>query len=229
MAPVAWLLSPAPRHVRVSFAAILRIRDDEGVVLFEARSRPGAFTPPGGVFKHYGPAMDVLDRLGFRGDRWADRESDMRNDLRGLLPARSVPGFQRWFDSGAYREDADECLRRELAEELTEVGFPDLAADVRHLSFTHLRTEVEGPWDVPGKPYRQLRRLEFHDLVCTGQRAVRLRDRIIALAKDPRVHTVVVATPEDVAHGRAGRALIAPHAAYLTGGARTRSDIPSLR
>jgi hypothetical protein len=222
-------LLAAPLHVRVSFSAILRIRDDEGIVLFEARSRPGAFTPPGGVFKYYGPAADLLEGLDFRGDRWTDRESDMRRDLRGVLPARSVPGFLRWFDSGAYREDAEECLRRELTEELTEVGFPDLAADVRHLSFAHLRTETEGPDPVPGKQYRQLRRFEFHDLVCANQRSVRLRDRIVALAADPRVHTVLAAGAEDILHGRAGRALITPHTAYLTGGVRTRSDIPSLR
>ena len=219
----------APPHVRVSFAAILRIRDDEGIALFEARSRPGAFTPPGGVFKYFGPATEVLDRLGFRGDRWTDREADMRHDLRGELPAKSVSGFLRWFESGAYREDADECLRRELTEELTEVGFPALAADVRHLGFAPLSTEIEGPSMVPGKPYRQLRRFEFYDLVCANHRAVRLRDRILALAADPRVHTVLAATAADVAHGRAGKALIAPHTAYLTGGKRTRSDIPSLR
>lgn len=226
---MVWRPRSAPPHVRVSFSAILRIRDDDGIVLFEARSRPGAYTPPGGVYKYFGPATDVLDRLGFHGDRWTDRESDMRNDIRGVLPARSVPEFLRWFDSGAYREDSDECLRRELTEELTEVGFPALAADVANLSFTHLRTEVEGPTPVAGKPYRQLRRFEFHDMVCANQQAVRLRDRILELAADPHVHTVLAATSADITHGRAGKALVAPHAAYLTGGTRTRSDIPSLR
>jgi hypothetical protein len=219
----------APPRVRVSFAAILRIRDDDGIVLFEAGSRPGAFTPPGGVFKYFGPAADVLDRLGFRPERWTDRESDMRNDLRGVLPARSVPEFLRWFDSGAYREDSTECLRRELTEELTEVGFPALAGEAPNLSFAHFGTVVEGPCAVPSKPYRQLRRFEFHDLVCADQQAVRLRDRILELAADPHVHTVLTGSTEDITHGRAGKALVAPHAGYLTGGMRTRSDIPSLR
>ena len=226
---MAWHSRSAPPHVRVSFAAILRIRGDNGIVLFEARSRPGAFTPPGGVFKYFGPATDLLDRLGFLADRWTERESDMRNDLRGVLPARSVPEFLRWFESGAYRETAQECLQRELAEELTEVGFPGLAADVPNTGFNQLRTEVEGPSPVPGKPYRQLRRFEFHDLVCVNHRSIWLRDRILGLATDPQVRTVLAATTEDITHGRAGKVLIAPHTSYLTGGTRTRSDIPSLR
>ncbi|MFI9384877.1 hypothetical protein [Kutzneria sp. NPDC052558] len=198
----------APPLVRVSFAAMLRIRDGEGIVLFEARSRPGAFTPPGGVFRHFGPATEVLGRLGFRSDR---------DDLRGEVPARSLPELLRWFDSGAYREDAAECLRRELAE----AGFPGLAPGVRHLSFARFRTEVE----VLDRPYRQLRQFECYDLVCADQSALRVRDRILALATDPRVHSALTATPADIAHGRAGAALIAPHAGYLTRVART----PSLR
>jgi hypothetical protein len=181
------------------------------------------------VFKYFEPGADLLDRLCFQGDRRTERASGMRADLRGVLPERSVPEFVRWFASGAYREDAVECLQRELEEELAEVGFPELADAVPETRFNHLRTVVEGPSPVPGKPYRQLRRFEFYDLVCASRGTASLRERLLALADAPDVATVITATHSDIVHGRAGKALIAPHAAYLAGERRTWSDIPAIR
>lgn len=214
------------RGVRVSYAALLRIRDDDRHVLFGSASRPGSFTPPGGVFKYFAPAADLLDRMRFQADQ---RVNGMRADLRGVLPAQSVPEFRRWFASGAYREDAVECLQRELDEELAEVGFPELAANVQSLRFAPLRTIVEGPRAAPGKPFKQSRRFEFHDLLCTGQAAAELKRRLFELADDPAVTTIISAAASDIAHGRAGSALIAPHSAYLIGEQRTWPDLPAVR
>ena len=219
----------AARTVRVSYAALLRVREDDRYVLFDTGSRPGAFTPPGGVFKYFEPGADLLERMGFERDRRIERADDMRADLRGFLPERSVPVFRRWFESGAYREDSVECLQRELVEELTEVGLPDLVDAVPALRFVHLRTVVEGPSAVPGKSYRQLRRLEFHDLVCPNQVAASFRERLLASAAVTGVPSVIAATSADIAHGRCGDALVAPHAAYLAGEQRTRPDIPAVR
>lgn len=221
---------PKPeRSIRLSYSALLRIKDDDQHVLLHAGTRPGAVTPPGGVFKYFEPAAWILDELGFRGDRWSDRGASMRADLRGVLPTRSMPEFTRWFDSRAYREDATECLHRELTEELAEVGFPELAEHVPALRFEHVRTVYEGPTSIPHPPGRQLRRFEVHDLVNTGQPAVRLRAKLLALAADSNVTTVVSATAQDIVYGRTGPALIAPHAEYLIGDHRTRPDIPPVR
>ncbi|MEU6644570.1 hypothetical protein ABZ863_18725 [Saccharomonospora sp. NPDC046836] len=219
----------AERTVRVSYAALLRVREDDRYVLFATGSRPGAFTPPGGVFKYFAPGADLLEGLGFEADRRIERGDGMRADLRGLLPERSVPEFRRWFASGAYREDAVECLQRELVEELTEVSFPELADAVPATRFSHLRTIVEGPSPVPGRPYRQLRRFEFYDLVCANQAAASLRERLLELADAPDVSTVISATSSDIGQGRCGKALIAPHSAYLAGEQRTWPDIPAVR
>jgi hypothetical protein len=224
---MAWWRSE--HGVRVSYAALLRIRDDDRHVLFGSGSRPGAFTPPGGVFKYFAPAADLLDRMRFQPDRWVERAGGMRADLRGVLPAQAIPEFRRWFASGAYREDAVECLHRELAEELAEVGFPELAGHAQSLRFTPLRTIVEGPRAAPGKPFKQLRRFEFHDLLCTDQAAAELKRRLFELADDPAVTTIISVTATDIAHGRAGSALIAPHSAYLIGEQRTWPDLPAVR
>lgn len=217
------------RQVRVSCAALLRLRDDERYVLFEARSRPGAFSPPGGVFKYFGPAVDLLDRLGFRGDRWPQVSTDMRADLRGLLPARSLPTFHRWFTSGAYREDASECLRRKLSEELLEIGYPGLASSVQKARFEPLHTIVEKQLPVQGQEYRQWRHLEVHDLMCADKEALRLRTELVALTAEAAARTVIAATPEDIRYGRAGRSLLTPTTSYLVGDKRIRHDIPPVR
>lgn len=216
------------RVLRVSFSALLRVRDEGRHVLFHTPERPGLFSPPGGVFKYFEPAAPELERLGFR-EQWIGTHRDvMRCDLRGFIPRRSMRGFRHWFASGAYREDSAECLRRELIEELGEVGFPELARDVRGLTFAHVGTSFEGPADVPGKPYRQLRRFEVHDLVATSGGAARLRRELMDLGEDPQVGTVLCATAEEIAHGRAGRGLIAPQAALLAYARKIHADVPAV-
>ncbi len=186
------------RPVRVCFAAVLRIQDsDDQIVLVESRSRPGAFAPPGGVLRHEEP--DELQRLGFAGD--------YDGHLRGFLPARSIDGFVRWFDGGSGREGGEACLRRSMAEVLAEFGVPG-----QQLSFARLSTEIECSG-------QELRGFEFYDLVGASP----ARDRILALAKDSRVHCALSVTARDVARGQVGEAVIAPHAAYLT------SRVPSPR
>jgi hypothetical protein len=214
--------------IRVSFSALLRVKDDNRYVVFHTPSRPGSFGPPGGVFKYFEPAVGTLERLHFREERIRSRQDVMKWDLRGFLPARSIRAFQRWFASGAYREDAAECLRRELIEELDEVGFPHLASEVRGLALARVGAMVEGPFDVPGKGYRQLRRFEVHDLVATEGSATRLRQHLIELGTDPTVQTVLCPTAEEIVHGRSGSALIGPHAALLVRPRRVNPDLPGL-
>jgi 8-oxo-dGTP pyrophosphatase MutT (NUDIX family) len=216
------------RVLRVSFSALLRVRDEGRYVLFHTPQRPGLFSPPGGVFKYFEPAGAELERLGFR-EQWTGVHREvMRRDLRGFIPQRSMRGFRRWFASGAYREDSAECLRRELIEELGEVGFPELAREVRGLTFAYVGTTLEGPVDVPGKPYRQLRRFEVHDLVATSGGAARLRRRLVDLGEDPQVGTVLCATGEEIVHGRVDRGLIAPQAALLAYSRKIHADVPAM-
>lgn len=175
-----------PRPVRVNCAAVLRIREDDRIVLVESASRPGAFAPPGAVLRYTEP----LGRLGF--------DADDDHHLRGTLPISSIEGFVRWFESGTGREDGEECLRRALAEVLAEFGVPG-----QNLSFDRLRPKIEFSG-------AELRCFEFYDLVSP------VPDRLLALAADRRVHAVAAVGPVEVAAGRVGSALIAPHTRYLT-------------
>jgi hypothetical protein len=212
--------------VRISFSTLLRIKDDNRYVLFHSRSRPGAFGPPGGVVKYFPPAVRVLERLGFREERGGPRAAVTKWDLRGFLPAGSLRRFVTWFDTGAYREEPAECLHRELAEELGEVGLSALDGRVRGLAFTMVRTVVEGPEAVLGKPFEQLRRFDVYDLLAADRAALALTRELIEAADDPSCPGVICATREEIAHGRHRLALIAPQSAFLIGAERMMSDLP---
>ena len=221
-------VAEAKRLVRVSMSVLLRIKDDENYVLFHTLTRPGCYGPPGGVIKYFPPAVGLLEGIGFQEERVGSRPDLTRCDLRGYIPAGALPRFLRWFDSGAYRENAAECLLRELTEELGEVGLDPLQPAVPSLSYTYLRTVTEGPHKVPGKAYRQFRRFEVCDIVTANSTALQLARQVLAAASDPAVPFVLCASRASVEHGRIREMLIAPHTAFLLGSQRFLSDIPPI-
>ncbi|MET9452519.1 hypothetical protein [Streptomyces cinerochromogenes] len=215
------------QEVRISVASLVRIQDDDRFLLLHSPLRPDAYGPPGGVVKYHPAARPELDRLRFREELRVDQR--MRNDLRGFLPAVSVPGFVRWLDRQQNRETALEAVRRELAEELAEIGHPELADGIDRLHFTHVRHVVDGPLAVPGRSYRQLRFFDVWDLDPDVPQAVRLWHGLLAVAADPAASGAVLVTSEDIMHGRHQRFYVAPHAAYLMGDRRYHADLPPLR
>ncbi|WP_018686592.1 hypothetical protein [Actinokineospora enzanensis] len=216
------------RQVRVSLSMLLRIREDERFVLFHSINRPGLYGPPSGVVKYFPPAVPVLEEVGFRPERTGPNTLQWA-DLRGFLPDHGLRDFLRWFESGAYRESSRECLVREFTEELGEVGLPHLAADMGELDHRLVRTVSEGPHDVPGKQYKQFRRFEVYDLLTPNTATLRLVRELVAAGADQARPLVVNAHPEDIAHGRHGRVLIAPQTALLLGDRRVLPDVPPMR
>jgi 8-oxo-dGTP pyrophosphatase MutT (NUDIX family) len=213
----------------VSFSVLLRMRHNDTYVLFNSRSRPGSYGPPGGALKYFPSAMGILEELGFQQETRNLRGEVAGLDLRGLVPARSARDFLRWFDTGAYREDATECLRRELDEELGEVGFAGLDVGVRVLRFRPVRTVVEGPDPVPHRQFRQLRRFEIFDLLATDTVALDLVRTLAVAGADPAVQGVVCADRAEITHGRCCAALLGPHCAFLLGPHRLAPDLPAVR
>jgi hypothetical protein len=218
--------------VRVSFCALLRFRDDGCYVLFHTPSRPGTFGPPGGVFKYRASALTRLDRLGFREEARPEALSeDMRHDLRGFVPARSAPGFALWFakSGGIGRESATECLRRELTEELGEVGHPELIPDVAELDFIHVRTIRLSPHRELGSAHLHMRRFEIYDIDPRSEAAVRLRNQLLELARDPSSPNIAGAGVRDIEYGRCAEGLIGGHSGFLTGTKHRFVSHPAIR
>jgi hypothetical protein len=219
----------------VSFCALLRVRDDDCYVLFHSITRPNSYGPPGGVYK-YRPAPDPdgearLERLGFRDEpKPKGLVCDMRHDLRGFISSRSAKAFLRWFASGAGRESAAECLRRELAEELAEIEHPELIPEVAALKFSPVRVVRQGLHREPGSTHLHLRRFEIYDIAVDGnEAAARFKRRLLELAEDPSSDLIVGVGAQDIEYGRCAAGLIGGHAAFLIGTKRFHPPIPAVR
>ncbi|MFC4586280.1 SMODS-associated NUDIX domain-containing protein [Sphaerisporangium corydalis] len=214
--------------VRVSLSALLRIKEGDQYVLLHTPYTPGSYGPPGGVFKFHHLAQEDLDRFSFREERRASHAGVMQHDLRGFMPARRLAPFLRWFHGGSNRESAMECLRRELREELAEVGHPEVATGVETMAFRFVRRLLEPPRSVPGTDYRQVRIFEVYDLEAADESALRLRSRLLELARTPSDQQVILAAGQDIIGGRYGELFIGPQSAFLFGTRRYRQDIPPL-
>ncbi|MEU3267480.1 hypothetical protein [Streptomyces bacillaris] len=220
------LLTPR-RRVRVSVAILLRVQDEDHYVLFGSPTRPGSFGPPGGVVKYHDSERRGLDKLRF--DPEGRTSGVMKHDLRGFLPAVMVPGFARWLHRGTGREHSTDCLRRELAEELGEIGRPELTHLSQAVRFSLVRKVIDGPWAVPGEQYRQIRFMEVYDLLCDRPEADELRTALVTLSRAQGDSQVVGATRQDILRGRSGPHLVLPQSAFLVGDRRVREDIQPVR
>ncbi|ONI88067.1 hypothetical protein ALI22I_20215 [Saccharothrix sp. ALI-22-I] len=198
-----------PEQVRMSVAALARVRTDDGL-WFVLIGTPRGLAPLGGAIQYRRRSELLLRSLRFQPERGEP-------DLRGLLPAANLPEFRSWPATGVDRETADEALLREIAEELGEVGQEALAATLPKLEFAPAHVLVEEPAPVPDKPWWQFRHFEVYDLVAHSRQAVRFRDRLVALAADPAVPTVALATGAHIARGELGDHPIAPQSRYLLG------------
>ncbi|GAB7108004.1 hypothetical protein JCM4814A_63180 [Streptomyces phaeofaciens JCM 4814] len=221
------LLTPR-RRMRVSVAVLLRLHDEDHYVLFDSPTRPSGFGPPGGVVKYHDTDRARLEKLGFEPE--SRTHDTMKHDLRGFLRAASIPGFARWLHHGAGREPSTECLRREIVEELGEVGHPELAPLAGAVSFSLLRRVVDGPFKVvPGEDYRQIRFIEVYDLLLDRPEATELRTALLALAGTPESAHVIGATRQDIVRGRSGLHQVLPQSAFLIGDRRENGDIQPVR
>ncbi|MFJ7957608.1 hypothetical protein ACIQ62_15115 [Streptomyces sp. NPDC096319] len=219
------LLTPMSR-VRVSVAVLLRVNDEDHYVLFSSITRPGAYGPPGGVIKYHEAAKNRLERLGFEPEGRV--RAEMRHDLRGFLSALRVLGFARWLHRGEDREAATECLRRELLEELGEVGHEELLPLAREAAFRPVSRHIDGPLKVPGESYRQIRFFEVYDLVADKPEAVELRATLLGLAADAEEALVIGVTRRDITRGRSRAHVVLPQSAFLSGDRRVREDVTSV-
>ncbi|MEV6521480.1 hypothetical protein AB0M43_06070 [Longispora sp. NPDC051575] len=215
--------------VRVSVAALLRIKDDDCYVLFHSPFRPQTYGPPGGVFKYGSQAQSDLDRLGFLDQRVDGRQAEMAHDLRGYLGAGRCLGFMRWFVSGKGRETAAECLRRELREELAEVGHPELIALVDRLNFDLVRSVFERPRPARGEHYKVMRYFEVYEIRKENAEALKLIDRLLKLGRAKAETQVIAVNAADTRSGRHGHFIVSPQSAFLIGDRRTHDDQPALR
>jgi hypothetical protein len=214
------------QEMRISFAAIARVSQGGRQVLIQNLHRKEVFGPIGGVYKYRDPARITLeDRLFFRPQNIGPG-NDMQDDLRGFLPRRNLSNVVRWFDSCADRESAYQCVRREIREELREIGLADMRASLGSFELDRVRRVGEGPDHVPGQQYTQYRIFDVFNFRPTNGAGFNFFERLLLEA---RTHpNLLLATPEEILRGRSsdGR-IIGHHAAYLLRARRIRPDEPA--
>ena len=152
-------------------------------------------------------------------------DSIMKDDLRGFLPRRYLGRLVKWFETKDDREMPGECLRRELREELSEIGLPNIRVPAQ-LSLRRVRTVSEGPEDVPGQHFLQYRLFEVYALLPAGRQVEEFQRSLMAQAE---IHKdLLLATTAKIVAGRSadGR-MITHHSAYIIGKKRIRQDLPA--
>lgn len=212
--------------IRVAFSGILRIADGDSYVLIRNLHRTEVFAPIGGVLKYTDGALFHLDRWDFQPDTPPPTEDSLR-DLRGFVPRKHLTDLLKWFASGQSRETAIDCVRREVIEELEEIGLGEVLELPPTATFRTTRVVEEGPESVPGRPYTQYRVFEVVDLAVSEQRAEGWRNRLLDRAN--RDGNLLRASRHDIELGRTGNGRLLAHTScYLLGSARTRPDLPGL-
>src|SRR5262245_19492772 len=202
--------------MRVAFSALLRLKEGDRFILVRNLHRPESFCPFGGVYKYFDSAQKHFDKLEFR-PQVVGPGRDMEGDLRGFLPRHNVGSFVRWFWSEHDRETSQECLCRELKEEIREAKVTSSVKLREQLQFKLVRRILDGPRKVPGEHYRQFRVFEIFDMNHPN-REVRALTKAIAKTVRSRSSNLLLATSEEIKRGRTPKGQVIGHiSCYLIG------------
>jgi hypothetical protein len=211
-------------EVRVSISAILAITDGGRYLLIRNLRRPESFGPIGGVYKHLEEAQPELEATQFRPE---GIDAVMKNDLRGFLPRRRLGRFLKWFERKDDREMPGDCLRRELREELSEIGLGTMRVPAQ-LALRRVRRVCEGPERVPGQQLflYQFRLFEVFALVPLG-RQMEVFIRTLLGEAESHPDLLLASAPEIVVGRSADNRMITQHSAYVVGKRRFRPETPT--
>jgi hypothetical protein len=210
------------QEMRIVFSALLRIVKGGRYLLVRNLHRPETFTPFGGVFKHRAESQSELDGWMFRPQDLGPAE-DMQRDLRGHIPRRNLASVVSWFERHKGREEANECLRRELVEELKEINL-ELRVPAA-CPVVCVRVVDEGPARMPASPIRQFRRFEIYDLSFDDPKSETLVRRIMDEGESHK--DLLIADSDEImtGRGRDGR-VIGSTACYLIRSKRVHGEDP---
>lgn len=143
------------KTIRISASAILNTEKDGRYLLIRNRHRTEQHSPFGGVFKHAELPPSILTEIQWQSDYTSYRPKleDMKNDLRGIILGKNFPIFLDWLTQ-RYGREGEQCLYRELREELSEAKVGRLIRDrVSDIKICLDRRVLEGPYLVEERKY----------------------------------------------------------------------------
>lgn len=223
---VIWILLFHRAHlVRISFSTIISIRRGDELVLVRMLRRPEALGPFGGVYKLYADGLRAIEEMGFSPQSAASGDEILMGDLRGFIPGASLFKLLVWFDQGRGRETETDCARRELREELVEIGLGELVPRVSDLRFTRLRRVHEGPRRL-GEAYNYLQLRIFDVLELAGEESVNQSFLDELFRRSQEGSHLFRVTASEIRKGRTSKALIGNHVCYLIGSKALRPELP---
>lgn len=206
--------------LRISVSSLLRVERDGKYLVIRNVHRPESFAPIGGVYKRFADAQEMLDRFSFQPQAV---NSDMRNDLRGVIDRGAFEQFVQWMETGEGRESGEQCLLRELREELDEIGLHDVEVPAG-LRFKSVRSVSEGPEFLATLGHGQYRIFDIYDIEQNEPGSAFVELLIEKASTSPDLKFV---SPEASRRGRADGAVIGAHTSYLFGTTRYREgDAP---
>ncbi len=206
------------KRIRISAAALLELEVDGKFVLIKNHHRQEYYAPIGGVYKFISDTPRLLKDLQWTSDYTTHQNKvmDMRNDVRGVIPGKYLPIFIEWFISRKDRE-GDQCLLREIKEEMQEGKFEQLWLDKSSdIKFKLEKTILEGPNKVEESDYHaQFRYFEIYSLDYSDSQTVGFVDELHTRARNNQ-NNLVSATKEEIYNRRVNndQLLIADHTKY---------------
>ena len=218
-------LPPREERVRFAFSSLVKLKCNDRVLLVRNVHRPECFSPPGGVMKYKPAALSAFDSWEVQFETSPD-PNDMINDLRGLLPKKHLPSMLIWFNSSTNHESAEDCVEREMKEELAEMGLNAQFPGQFH--FRHVRTVFESLRFLPNEGYCQHR---IFNVLEPDIEHSDMRDFCAQLAgRIDKSNNFILATREEIFSGRSiSDELIAPISRYLFSSGKVLESMPMRR
>jgi hypothetical protein len=222
----AFRLGVLSRRSTVRFSASAVLRVDQGseylLALTPARGQSVAYWAPlGGVFKFRETGRGFLDQNGIQMHWLAGSDGDMRDDLRVKMTGRNFFRFIRWFQRGQDRETVTETLRREMGEELGELGLTLLAGQVGGLQFEVVRIARTGLYKTKTEAFYHYRIFYVCDLV--GRTCA---DFTRELSRSTLPGKLEFIPQEEITHGAHNGIHVGSHAVFLFSDGPYRQGVP---
>ncbi|MBB5705013.1 hypothetical protein FHR21_000338 [Sphingopyxis panaciterrulae] len=172
---------------RISVSALLRIQRDDGCfAVIKNLHRPEDYSAIGGVYKCHPKSGPLeLDAFGFIPENRMQGE-DVTNDVRGYTRRKFIGKILKWSaEEQSAIERGEECLRREIREELAEettILPKDFPFDLLRFKYSHQYLKLSS-WEQDLAPLTQAQLFRVYDLHGTRE-AFALFEQISSIPGD---------------------------------------------